>query len=100
MNVSCFPQDIKVNNDFKELQLLARELIPGLTVELGYKPPLRPKATVHPMNRLKRFIERRNIRIIDFFNKIDADQSMSVTREEFVAGLKVNFEVLLDGCFC
>lgn len=86
-----FPQDILVNDDFKEMyrqleeQYSSVQLIHGAT-----EPPKKPKARVHPMVKLMKYIEKHNMRLVDFFNKFDTDHSMSVTREEFVQGIKVS----------
>lgn len=42
------------------------------------------------MVKLRNYIEKNNLRLVDFFNKFDKDHSMSVTREEFTEGLEVN----------
>ena len=47
------------------------------------------KQVVHPMTKLKNFIERKNIRLLDFFNMLDSDHSMSISREEFSDGIEV-----------
>ena len=39
--------------------------------------------------RLQNYIQKQNLRMIDFFNQFDKDGSMSVTREEFAQGLEV-----------
>ena len=43
--------------------------------------------------KLQNYIEKRKMRLIDFFNQFDADGSMSVTREEFSQGLEVSLPV-------
>ena len=47
------------------------------------------KQSVHPMTKLKNFIERQNIRLLDFFNMLDTDHSMSISRQEFAEGIEV-----------
>ena len=41
------------------------------------------------MVKLQRFIQKNNLRLVDFFNDFDTDGSMSVTYDEFEIGLKV-----------
>lgn len=53
------------------------------------EPPPKPKARVHPMVKLVNYIEKHELRLVDFFNKFDKDGSMSVTHEEFVEGIEV-----------
>ena len=45
--------------------------------------------------KLKNYIERNNLRLVDFFNKFDKDGSMSVTREEFAQGIEVQISLWL-----
>ncbi|PAA66046.1 hypothetical protein BOX15_Mlig009974g1, partial [Macrostomum lignano] len=81
-------QDIMVNDDFKDLHHQLLETMPELKVEVGVKVPHREKAKVHPMMKLRNFVEKRGMKMIDFFNTFDKDRSMSVTREEFLEGLE------------
>ena len=37
---------------------------------------------------LKHYIEERNLRLVDFFNQVDKDKSLSVSPGEFRTGLK------------
>ncbi|KAK3596544.1 hypothetical protein CHS0354_013228 [Potamilus streckersoni] len=81
--------DILVNNDFKDVLKQVSEQIPNLKVKHGgTELPSKPKARIHPMVKLANYIEKHNLRLIDFFNKFDKDGSMSVTHEEFVEGLE------------
>lgn len=83
-------QDIMVNTDFGDVLRKVKEQIPLLKVRTGGDGvPLRPKAKVHPMIKLKNFIEKNNMRVVDFFNSLDEDHSMGVTREEFAQGIEV-----------
>uniref|UniRef100_A0A1I8GVK9 EF-hand domain-containing protein n=1 Tax=Macrostomum lignano TaxID=282301 RepID=A0A1I8GVK9_9PLAT len=81
-------RDIMVNDDFKDLHYQLLETMPELKVEVGVKVPHREKAKVHPMMKLRNFVEKRGMKMIDFFNTFDKDRSMSVTREEFLEGLE------------
>lgn len=87
-----FLQDILVNKDFEEVFQLVLEQLPGLKLTHGgMEPPQKPKAKVHPMVKLANYIEKHELRLVDFFNKFDKDGSMSVTHEEFMEGIEVIF---------
>lgn len=60
----------------------------------GMEPPKKPKAPVHPMVKLANYIQKNNLRLVDFFNKFDKDGSMSVTYEEFEQGIEVWYILL------
>ncbi|XP_055861450.1 leucine-rich repeat-containing protein 74B-like isoform X1 [Biomphalaria glabrata] len=80
--------DIIVNKDFIALWKQVEEQFPKLkTVHGGTEIPLKPKQRVHPLAKVTAFINARNIRLIDFFNKFDKDGSMNVSREEFKQGI-------------
>ena len=65
-------------------------MLPSIKVRHGGEGvPQKAKARVHPMVKLKNYIDKNNLRLVDFFNKFDKDHSMSVTREEFAAGIEV-----------
>ena len=83
-------QDILVNKDFEDVYKQVLEQIPSLKLKHGgMEPPQKPKAKIHPMMKLANYIEKHNLRLVDFFNKFDKDGSMSVTHEEFVEGIEV-----------
>lgn len=68
-------------------------LIPEVKVNYGgLAPPPKPKPKIHPMTKLQKYITRHNLKLIDFFQKFDADGSMSVSHEEFRIGLEVMIE--------
>lgn len=50
---------------------------------------LKPKARIHPIIKLRNYIEKTHLKLIDFFNKFDKDGSMSVTQQEFKEGISV-----------
>ncbi|ELU14920.1 hypothetical protein CAPTEDRAFT_163530 [Capitella teleta] len=80
--------DILVNSDFGDILKKVREQLPALKVRTGGDGvPLRPKAKLHPMTKLTNYIEKNNLRLVDFFRTLDKDGSMGVTREEFSQGL-------------
>lgn len=79
-----------MNKDFEEILQKVKEQLPGLRVKHGgMDVPLKPKTPVHPMVKLMTYINKNNIRLVDFFNKFDKDGSMSVTPDEFYQGLQV-----------
>ena len=85
-----------MNQDFKDLREKVREKYPELQVKHGGTGPEgtaeripRPRPTVPPVKRLLKFIEKNGLKLIDFFNSVDADHSMNVTREEFKNGIIV-----------
>jgi len=41
------------------------------------------------MTKLRKYIEDNNLRLVDFFNQFDEDNSMTVTRDEFQRGVEV-----------
>lgn len=89
-------QDILVNSDFGDILKKVREQLPALKVRTGGDGvPLRPKAKLHPMTKLTNYIEKNNLRLVDFFRTLDKDGSMGVTREEFSQGLAVGLPVHL-----
>ena len=49
----------------------------------------KPKPRQAPMIVLKQYIEDKNLRLVDFFNQVDKDKSLSVSPEEFRKGLQV-----------
>ncbi|XP_060561008.1 leucine-rich repeat-containing protein 74B-like isoform X4 [Ruditapes philippinarum] len=81
--------DILVNKDFEDVFKQVQEQIPDIKLAHGgMEPPPKPKAKVHPMVKLVNYIEKHELRLVDFFNKFDKDGSMSVTHEEFVEGIE------------
>ncbi|EDO31478.1 predicted protein, partial [Nematostella vectensis] len=82
--------DITVNNDFLQLcgEVIAAR--PNVKITHGgsggalHKPKGRPA----PMKILKNYISDNRMRLLDFFNTLDKDKSMSLTIKEFVDGLK------------
>ena len=44
---------------------------------------------MNPLEILLIFMAEKNLRLIDLFKSLDADQSMSLSRQEFIDGLKV-----------
>jgi len=49
------------------------------------KKKMKPK--VDPMTMLRQYMEQQGLRLVDFFNKLDTDGSMSLSREEFRDGI-------------
>ncbi|XP_053374994.1 leucine-rich repeat-containing protein 74B-like isoform X4 [Mercenaria mercenaria] len=87
--------DILVNKDFEDVFKQVQEQIPDIQLTHGgMEPPPKPKAKVHPMVKLVNYIEKHELRLVDFFNKFDKDGSMSVTHEEFVEGIETAREAI------
>lgn len=83
-------QDILVNKDFDDIFKQVQEQVPDIKMRHGgMEPPKKPRARIHPMVKLTNYIEKNNLRLVDFFNKFDKDGSMSVTYEEFQQGIEV-----------
>ncbi|XP_078336521.1 uncharacterized protein LOC111138432 isoform X1 [Crassostrea virginica] len=82
-------KDILVNKDFDDIFKQVQEQIPDIKMRHGgMEPPKKPRARIHPMVKLTNYIEKNNLRLVDFFNKFDKDGSMSVTYEEFQQGIE------------
>lgn len=73
---------------FKEEFKNFQTLFPHISVKTGCDGiKLKPKIKINPIIKLRNFIEKHQIKLIDFFNKFDKDGSMSVSREEFREGI-------------
>ena len=84
-----------VDKEFDELYKNLKTVLPNILVKHGgTKPPLKPKARLHPMVKLQNYIEKHDLKLIDFFHKFDKDGSMSVNHEEFTEGIQVNSGVV------
>lgn len=82
-------KDILVNKDFDDIFKQVQEQVPDIKMRHGgMEPPKKPRARIHPMVKLTNYIEKNNLRLVDFFNKFDKDGSMSVTYEEFQQGIE------------
>ena len=81
-----------MNNDFVELCKEMEQLRPGMKINHGGTggAAFKPKARPPPMKILKNYIEDNQMRLLDLFNALDKDKSMSITVKEFADGLKVN----------
>ena len=63
---------------------------PGLRISHGgIGAVTKAKPRQDPMIVVKQYIEERNLRLVDFFNQVDKDKSLSVSPEEFRRGLQV-----------
>jgi len=84
-------QDILVNKDFEDIFKQVKEQLPNIKMKHGgMEPPQKPKAKVHPMVKLMNYIEKNNLKLIDFFSQLDKDGSMCISYDEFEQGLEVN----------
>ena len=67
-----------------------QKLFPNITIKTGSDGlKLKPKVRLHPITKLRNYIEKHHLKLTEFFNKFDKDGSMNVSREEFVIGLNV-----------
>ena len=83
-------QDILVNKDFEDIFKQVKEQLPNIKMKHGgMEPPQKPKAKVHPMVKLMNYIEKNNLKLIDFFSQLDKDGSMCISYDEFEQGLEV-----------
>ena len=74
-----------------------KEVRPSLKITHGgMQVEVKPKKRINPMVKLQRFIQKNNLRLVDFFNKFDKDGSMSVTYDEFEEGLKVSLSMYIS----
>ncbi|XP_043924297.1 leucine-rich repeat-containing protein 74B isoform X2 [Protopterus annectens] len=81
--------DITVNKDFDELYNVVKETFSSLQVIHGGNADIlkRRKPKANPLAKLKQHIVENNIRLVDFFEKVDEDKSTLITRSEFQQGL-------------
>eukprot|EP00106_Octopus_bimaculoides_P001937 XP_014769379.1 PREDICTED: leucine-rich repeat-containing protein 74B-like [Octopus bimaculoides] len=82
-------QHTHVDKDFEDLLNKIKEKLPDIKVIYGcQEAPKKPKAVIHPMARLVRYLDDNNIRLADCFGTFDEDGSMTVTHEEFIKGIE------------
>ncbi|XP_036359349.1 leucine-rich repeat-containing protein 74B-like isoform X2 [Octopus sinensis] len=82
-------QHTHVDKDFEDLLNKVKEKLPDIKVIYGcQEAPKKPKAVIHPMARLVRYLDDNNIRLADCFGTFDEDGSMTVTHEEFIKGIE------------
>lgn len=80
---------IIVDKYFREEFKNFKTTFPKIEVKTGCDGiKLKPKITIHPIVKLRNYIEKHHLKLIDFFSKFDKDGSMSVTRQEFQDGVK------------
>jgi hypothetical protein len=81
--------DIIVDKFYREEYEKFRALFPNIQVKTGCDElKLKPKAKINPIVKLKNFVDKRNLKILDFFLEYDKDSSMTVTKADFLAGIK------------
>lgn len=81
-------KEIIVDKYFKDEFKNFQTNFPHIQVKTGCDGiKLKPKIKINPVFKLRNFIEKHHIKLIDFFNKFDKDGSMSVTRDEFKKGI-------------
>jgi hypothetical protein len=65
-------------------------MFPHIEVKTGCDGiKLKPKVKIHPIVKLRNYLEKHHLKLIDFFSKFDKDGSLTVTKEEFRSGLAV-----------
>lgn len=83
-------QDITISEDIAKMIEELKQTRPELRIThggLGAVTKAKPRQD--PMIVLKQYIEDRNLRLVDFFNQVDKDKSLSVSPDEFRRGLQV-----------
>ena len=88
------PQNITITRDLMDLLNELKTSRPKFTVTHGGLGGAEARQEndkrKDPMVLVKQYIDRANLRLVDFFNSIDKDKSMSVTKEELEIGLEVS----------
>ncbi|XP_069475220.1 leucine-rich repeat-containing protein 74B isoform X2 [Ambystoma mexicanum] len=81
--------DITVNKEFEDLYNTLKSLLPNLTVQHGGNTVLfkKDKFKTDPLTKLKNYLQEKNVRLVDFFENVDEDNSTLITRLEFQQGL-------------
>ena len=79
--------DIVTGKEFDELKLT--ETFPNLKIisANSWMEKKSRKPRKDPIQLLKDYMEAQGLRLVDFFNKLDTDGSMSLSREEFKDGI-------------
>ncbi|XP_012559255.1 leucine-rich repeat-containing protein 74B isoform X1 [Hydra vulgaris] len=82
--------DIQVTKEFIDLVAKIKSKVPTLNVYHGGLGGSlqKPEERKNPMKVLRVYIKENQLRIFDFFKKLDKDKSLSLTIAEFVSGLK------------
>ena len=95
---SFYFQNVTVNNEFERiLEVLQKKRV----FRVDHGPVLRKGTDIErardemdlhrdPLTILFEYMKKENMRVIDLFQRLDADGSESVTREEFKSGLLVS----------
>ena len=81
--------DIRVGKYFAEMKI--NETLPNLKVITGgtWIPKPKKKPKMDPMTMLKTYMDQQGLRLVDFFNKLDTDGSMTLSRDEFKEGIQM-----------
>ncbi|KAL8613986.1 hypothetical protein ACOMHN_023221 [Nucella lapillus] len=81
--------DILVDQDFEAIYQQVKDQLPQLRITHGGSvAPPKPRARLHPMVKLMAYIDKNELRLVDFFNRFDQDGTMSITRDQFRQGLR------------
>ena len=90
-----FSQDITVDKFFLEELEEFQKSFPNVHIKTGSDSlKLKPKVKLHPIIKLRNYIDKHHLKLAEFFNKFDKDGSMNVTKDEFIMGLKVTNKIL------
>ena len=67
--------------------------LPHIRVRTGCDElKLKPKAKIHPIVKIKNYMEKKKLKILDFFAEFDKDSTMIVSRQDFISGIKVKIK--------
>ena len=100
-------QTIRVNDEFKELEQKLKDERELVVIHAGFKfessvgeiQKIEPDDwwIRDPMTKLKKYIRESGYRLIDLFRDFDKDCNNTISREEFVTGVRVSVLLLLSG---
>ena len=81
----------------RELVVVHSGVLVQKEVKLEAPPPLDHEALFwsDPMTKLKKFAEKAGLRLVDLFKQFDRDNSWTITREEFILGVRVRHIMML-----
>lgn len=96
--------DIHTDKYFDEELEVFKTIFPETIVKSGTEIKKKSKVPLHPLRKLKNYIDKHQIKLIDLFNKFDIDGSLSVTKAQFIQGIQDlglkltsdEFQVLVD----
>jgi hypothetical protein len=80
--------DIHTDKYFDEELEVFKSIFPDTVVKSGFELKKKPRVPLHPLKKLKNYIDKHQIKLIDLFNKFDSDGSLSVTKAQFIQGIR------------